>query len=286
MTSPEYSLPIYAVADYFIHPSAVLAVTCLGLLYALSSTCEVAPETPSRKLKPFLEEHLFLFIYIAFFALAKFAFAHGIANTQNEFFCAIEKMVSLLVEFHLWANVGFLAKALIRFGFDQVGSRYRASQLTIEGCDENNNAAVTGTCPPFAVYDSKIKARVSEQFGSRKQAEEMRVAILSAEESGILRNTGHLPWDQDALRTFKQYIKAYHLTTSEHAVPPQGNSGISVKLKPVIDKGAVHYEVEILSGYRAGKVLCHGLSNDPVRWSSAEEACTWLRETGYTLAHT
>lgn len=62
-----------------------------------------------------------------------------------------------------------------------------------------------------------------------------------------------------------------------------GFSGVHVRINPVKTESGIKFEAEIRSGYRAGNVLCHAQTDNPVRWSSATAAQNWLTETGYTV---
>lgn len=84
---------------------------------------------------------------------------------------------------------------------------------------------------------------------------------------------------QLAAMLFAQHVPVH----PEPGTAVGSNSGIRVKLNPVTEDGRDEFEVEITSGYRAGNVLCHGQSETPLRFPSADQAAQWLSEIGYTL---
>ena len=162
----------------------------------------------------------------------------------------------------------------------------RASQLTVDGCDETNNFVAGGDRAPYAVFDSGLSDCVSVDFSERKHAEQLRIAILKGENSEVVRNaylTGQAPLDAVVLHAYKLHIGKYQSCTKSAPVLPEGNSGIKVQIKQVQAQRVAKFEVEILSGYRTGNLLCHGQSSHPLRWSSADEARQWLTDTGYTV---
>lgn len=50
-----------------------------------------------------------------------------------------------------------------------------------------------------------------------------------------------------------------------------------------IVKCFIGYKVQIASGYRAGKYLCHGETDVPIVWEYKDKMIDWLTDTGYTV---
>lgn len=55
---------------------------------------------------------------------------------------------------------------------------------------------------------------------------------------------------------------------------------------PVMVKLELHKHgmaAKIISGYRAGNFICHGMSNAPIIWTDERLARNWLTMTGFTV---
>ena len=81
-------------------------------------------------------------------------------------------------------------------------------------------------------------------------------------------------------------MTAANLATGNHEhgnVSKDTYSGVYVKIKPIETEMGVRFLAEITSGYRAGKLICHAMTDNPVHWLNIEDAEHWLIETGYTV---
>ena len=165
-------------------------------------------------------------------------------------------------------------------------NNHRAEQLVVDGCDESGNFVAGGSLPPFAVYDRCSGACLSIEFCECKHAEQMRIAILDGEKSSDVRASylaGFLPLELVVLEAYKMYAEQHHGYSPSAAKAATSHSGVRVKIKPVKGASIPHYQAEIVSGYRAGKLLCYGQSKTALSWLKEDDARQWLTDTGYTI---
>ena len=87
-------------------------------------------------------------------------------------------------------------------------------------------------------------------------------------------------------QTIATALTAANLATGNHEhgnVSKDTYSGVYVQIKPIETATGVRFQAEITSGYRAGKLICHAMTDIPVHWLNTEDAEHWLKETGYTV---